>query len=166
MPPRFSFGRGQTWCAKFRRDRPAGRALNRETEAIAALKQAEVDRSSFCLENDPIASALLAFLCTVESFPGTASDLVPKLVEIDPEPSVPNPLSARKLGKRIVAIWRHLQSKLTTASKEPTRNGFTVFHFAAAKSAEFKRTISENSCWKHSHETLSQTAIQTRPACE
>jgi hypothetical protein len=118
-----------------------GRALNRETEAVAALKHAEADKSAFCLENDPIASALLAYLRTVETFTGTANDLTPHLVEIDPELSAIKPLSPRKIGKRLSAIWPHLQSTLATASKETDRKGFTVFRFKSAEYAEFQKLI-------------------------
>jgi hypothetical protein len=119
-----------------------GRALGREAEAIAALKHAEADKSAFCLENDPIATALLAYLRTVELFTGTANDLAPHLVEIDPELSAIKPLSPRKLGKRLSAIWPHLQSTLATASKETDRKGFTVFRFKSAEYAEFQKLIS------------------------
>jgi hypothetical protein len=122
-----------------------GRALNREAEAVAALKHAEADKSAFCLENDPIASALLAYLRTTESFTGTANDLTPKLVEIDPELSAVKPLSARKLGKRLAAIWPHLKSTLATASKESDRKGFTVFRFVSAEYAEFQKLIPQKS---------------------
>ena len=118
-----------------------GRALNRKTEVIAALKHAEADKSAFCLENDHIATVLLTYLRTVESFTGTANDLAPKLVEIDAELSAIKPLSARKLGKRLTAIWPHLQSTLATASREPDRKGFTVFRFKSAEYAEFQKPI-------------------------
>jgi hypothetical protein len=118
-----------------------GRALNRETEAVAALKHAEADKSAFCLENDPIASALLAHLRAVETFTGTANELAPHLVEIDPELSAIKPLSPRKIGKRLSAIWPHLQSTLATASKETDRKGFTVFRFKSAEYAEFQKLI-------------------------
>ena len=118
-----------------------GRALNREAEAVAALKHAEADKSAFCLENDPIATAMLAYLRTVESFTGTANQLAPKLVEIDPELSAVKPLSARKLGKRLAAIWPHLQSTLATASKDLDRQGFTQFRFKSAEYAEFQKLI-------------------------
>jgi 5S rRNA maturation endonuclease (ribonuclease M5) len=119
-----------------------GRALNREAQMIEAMKTAEADKFAFCLENDAIASALLAYLRTVESFTGTANELAPKLVEIDPELSAVKPLSARKLGKRLATIWPHLQKTLATASKELDRKGFTVFRFKSAEYAEFQKLIS------------------------
>jgi hypothetical protein len=39
-----------------------GRALNREAATVAALQSAEMDKSAFCLENDTVAAALLAYL--------------------------------------------------------------------------------------------------------
>lgn len=47
-----------------------GRALGREAEAIAALQHAEADKSAFCLENDSIGAALLAYLRAAKSLPG------------------------------------------------------------------------------------------------
>src|ERR1035437_9085016 len=60
-----------------------GRALSREAEAVAALKHAEADKSAFCLENDNIGAALLAYLRTVKSFSGTAGELAPHLIATD-----------------------------------------------------------------------------------
>jgi hypothetical protein len=77
----------------------------------------------------------------VESFAGTANNLAPHLVEIDPELSAIKPLSPRKVGKRLFAIWPHLQSTLATASKETDRKGFTVFRFKSAEYAEFQKLI-------------------------
>jgi hypothetical protein len=103
---------------------------------IAAMKNAEADKSAFCLENDPIATALLAYLRTVETFTGTANELAPHLVEIDPELSAIKPLSTRKLGKRLSALWPHLKKQLATAKTEKDRNHFT-FYTLKARSAEF-----------------------------
>ena len=110
-----------------------GRALNREAEAVAALKHAEADKSAFCLENDNIGAALLAYLRTVESFNGTAGELAPHLIATDPE--LEGRLSAKRLGKRLAAIWPHLQASLSRCSREPDRNG--VCHFEFCQSAGF-----------------------------
>jgi hypothetical protein len=120
-----------------------GRALNREAEAVAALKHAEADKSAFCLENDNIGAALLAYLRTVESFSGTAGDLAPKLVEIDSELSAVKPLSPKKLGKRLAAIWPHLQASLSRCHRETDRNGVWRFEFCqSAGFAGFQTAIS------------------------
>jgi hypothetical protein len=36
-------------------------------------------------------------------------------------------LSAKRLGKRLSALWPHLQSTLALAWKEPDRNGVLLF---------------------------------------
>jgi hypothetical protein len=120
-----------------------GRALGREAEAVAALKHAEADKSAFCLENDNIGAALLAYLRTVESFTGTANELAPHLVEIDPELSAIKPLSAKKLGKRLAAIWPHLQASLSRCRRETDRAGVWRFEFCqSAGFAGFQSAIS------------------------
>ena len=104
-----------------------GRAIGRESQAVAALRAAEQDKSAFCLENDTIAAALLTFLHREGSFTGTAADLVPHLVEIDSD--LEDKLSAKRLGKRLTALWPHLQ-KATSARKELDRaTKVTVFSF-------------------------------------
>jgi hypothetical protein len=113
-----------------------GRALNREAEAVTALKHAEADKSAFCLENDNIGAALLAYLRTAQTFTGTAAELVPKLIEMDGE--LAERLSAKRLAKRLAAIWPHLQSTLAIASKETDRKGFLVFRFKSAEIADFE----------------------------
>ena len=88
---------------------------------MAALKFAEQDNSAFCLENDDIRVALLAFLvASGEEFAGTAAELRPKIISTDPDLAAK--LSVKKLGKRISALWPHLQKVLVTAkgSDKPT----------------------------------------------
>jgi hypothetical protein len=60
-----------------------GRALGREKEAVQALRTAEADKSAFCLENDTIGAALLAYLREARDFTGTAAELAPKLIAAD-----------------------------------------------------------------------------------
>jgi hypothetical protein len=107
-----------------------GRALGREVQAIKALQAAEADKSAFCLENDAIGAALLAFLGNGGNFTGTASELAPKLQEIDTE--LQDRLSPKRLGKRLAALWPHLQKRLRGARREPDRKGVTVFTFKSA----------------------------------
>jgi hypothetical protein len=116
-----------------------GRALGREAECVAALQQAEVDKSAFCLENDPIAAALLAHLRAAGAFTGTAAELVPKLCEVDPTLNEARPLSPRRLGKRLAALWSHLEKALESATKQTDRNGIMVFAFKSAGFAGFER---------------------------
>jgi hypothetical protein len=106
-----------------------GRALGREAEAIAALRTAEADKSAFCLENDTIGTALLGYLREARTFTGTAAELVPKLCAVDGE--LTDRLSAKRLAKRLGALWPHLQSTLATARKEPDRRDVQVFTFKA-----------------------------------
>jgi hypothetical protein len=120
-----------------------GRATGREAETIGALKSAELDKSLFCLENEPIALALLACLANGETFTGTASELRPKLIEIDSD--LADKLSAKRLGKRLSMLWPHLEKILTTANKdEKDRKGFTIYILKAkpAECAECQSAIS------------------------
>jgi len=103
-----------------------GRALSREAETIAALQSAEMDKANFCLENDTIAAALLAFLRVAGSFTGTAVELVPHLIEMDGD--LKEKLSAKKLGKRLAALWPHLE-KVIRATRETDRRSVTHFSF-------------------------------------
>jgi len=112
-----------------------GRALNREVETVAALQSAELDKSAFCLENDQVAAALPAHLRDAETFHGTAAELVPHLCAVDPE--LKERLSARRLGKRLAALWPHLESALVSATRETDRKNFVIYSLSAAEPAEF-----------------------------
>lgn len=136
-----------------------GRALGREAECVAALQQAEADKSAFCLENDPVAAALLAYLRGSGAFTGTAAELVPLLSEVDPTLNEARPLSSRRLGKRLVALWPHLNRALATATKQTDRKGFTVFAFKSAEFAEFERPISLKPLRKGMYEEFSQNSF-------
>jgi len=111
-----------------------GRALGRESETMAALKIAEQDKSTFCLENDPVGVALIAFLDRSGRFTGTAAELCTKLIEVDADLAE---LSAKKLSKRLVSLWPHLQMALGTAKRRIDRKGFMIFEFKATSVAEF-----------------------------
>lgn len=115
-----------------------GRALGREAQAVAALRAAEADKSTFCLENDAIAAALLAYMRDALSFTGTASELALKLIEVDPE--LKERLSGRRLGKRLFALWPHLQAAFAVAKRQTDRKGFTIFEFKVqfAEYAEYE----------------------------
>ena len=121
-----------------------GRALGRETEAVAALKTAESDKSAFCLENDTKGTALLAYLREARKFTGTAAELAPKLIETDKD--LDGHCSAKSLGKRLSALWPHLQKALTVCHKETNRNGVAVFTFKTdgAGFAGFQTDFSQN----------------------
>jgi len=121
-----------------------GLALGREAEAIEALKTAEADKSAFCLENDTIGAALVAYLHQAGSFTGTAAELAPKLIEVDAD--LKDRLSAKRLGKRLSALWPHLQKTLPGCQKETDRNGVFVFTFKSnnAGFAGFQTAFSQN----------------------
>src|SRR5207302_5926690 len=119
-----------------------GRALEREADAVAALQAAEADKSAFCLENDAVAAALLAYLREARNFTGTAGDLVPKLCEVDGELKDRLGTNGKRLGKRLAALWPHLQKALKKTSREADRKGFTVFRFESAEIAEFQTLFS------------------------
>lgn len=110
-----------------------GRALGREQETISALRTAESDKSAFCLENDPIGAALLTVLRQRGSFTGKAADLMPLLVEADGELS--DWVTAVKVGKRLNALWPHLQRMLKRAEKEKDRSNTVLFKFEMPESA-------------------------------
>ena len=118
-----------------------GRALSREAETIAALQSAEADKANFCLENDTIAAALLAYLRSAGTFTGTAAELAPRLVETDGD--LRDKLSAKRVGKRLAALWPHLAKALAVARKEADRTGLLHFTFRArADCADFQTVFS------------------------
>ncbi|MEI7731682.1 MAG: hypothetical protein WCO56_19075 [Verrucomicrobiota bacterium] len=121
-----------------------GRALGRESEALAALRAAEEDKSAFCLENDSIGAALISFINNAKHFTGTANELAQKLQAIDSELCQGN-LTAKRLGKRMVTLWPHIAKAFAIALKEVNRSGITIFTFETAPDAGcagFKTVIS------------------------
>lgn len=117
-----------------------GRAIGRETESVHALKSAEQDKSIFCLENDSIGAALLAYLNQAQTFTGTSAELRGKLIEADAE--LAEKLSVKRLGKRLSALWPHLE-KVLHAKQEKDRNHFTIYTLKtkSADYAEFQTPI-------------------------
>jgi hypothetical protein len=109
-----------------------GRALGCEAETIAALRTAEEDKSTFCLENDFVAPALLAYLRQAGGFNGTAKDLLPHLVETDPD--LDDKLSARGLGKRLTSLWPHLEKQFKCTKR--TSHNMLVFSFVPKDGGE------------------------------
>ncbi len=123
-----------------------GRAIGRESETVHALKSAEDDKSLFCLENDSVANALLACLASGETFTGTASVLREKLIRTDTDIAAlaeSGKLSVKRLGKRLSALWPHLEKVLATAKQEGDRKGFTIYTLKtkSADYAEFQTPI-------------------------
>lgn len=137
-----------------------GRALGREAETIAALQAAEMDKAAFCLENDQIGAALMAYLKEAKSFTGTAAELVPKLCEVDGE--LTDKLSPKRLSKRLAALWPHLEKALDVVQKQTDRKGFIVFTLALAEIAEIETAFSEKSLAKGNIGTFRKTPFESR----
>src|ERR1035437_70413 len=112
-----------------------GRALNREAEMIAAMKNAEADKSLCCLENDSIGAALLACLATGDTFTGTAGELREKIIVTDGD--LADKLSVKRLGKRLAALWPHLKKQLATAKHETGRGRIITYTLKCRPSGEF-----------------------------
>src|SRR5262249_10173332 len=112
-----------------------GRALGREAEVVTALKTAELDKSAFCLENDSIGAALLTYLAEAKTFTGTAADLLPHLLQTDKD--LEGRLSTKRLGKRLLGLWPHLQKALTVAKRETNRLSVAVFTLKSDPNAGF-----------------------------
>ena len=106
-----------------------GRALGREAEAVVALQTAEADKSSFCLENDSVAPAVLGYVRHVGEFDGSAAVLLPLLRQHDPE--LPENLSPRGLGKRLSNLIPHLARVFAVAKCHEGRCS-KVFEFKSA----------------------------------
>jgi len=120
-----------------------GLALGRGAEAIQGLQTAEADKSAFCLENDAIGAALLAYLNGAQSFNGTATELASRLIDTDKE--LDGKLSAKRLGKRLAMLWPHLNKTLPVCRKEQDRTRLWHFTFRlSAELAEFKTDFSQN----------------------
>jgi hypothetical protein len=116
-----------------------GRAIGRPAEFIQALKSAELDKSLFCLENDSIATALLACLANVGTFTGTAGELRQKLIETDTELAAladNGKFSAKRLGKRLSMLWPHLEKVLATAKQETGRGRIITYTLKIRPSGE------------------------------
>lgn len=111
-----------------------GRAMGQETEAVAALRSAEQDKSLFNLENDSIAATILEMLRNGIPFAGTASELLERLKLTDP--SLEGKLSVKRLSNRISKLWPHMEAALQAEREvghggamrytlRPPRNGDT-----------------------------------------
>jgi hypothetical protein len=103
--------------------------LGIEEEAIRALRAAEHDKATFCLENDDVAPAVRAFVEDVKRFQGSARDLLDRMKEQRLE--LPENLSTKGLGRRICGLIPHLAQVFTIAKAIRVRNG-CQFVFEAA----------------------------------
>lgn len=111
-----------------------GRTIGKETEAIAALKAAECDKSQFCLESDSVGAALLAMVGSMGEFRGGAASLLQALRDggyIDPE----SKLTAKGLGKRLDGLWPHIDSTFG-AIRERDRSGTWQYRLGTKEQAQ------------------------------
>ena len=98
-----------------------GRALDREAEAVEALSAAEADKAIFCLENDTVGAALLAFIANQGDFEGTARQLLEGFKErgqIEDD----SRLSPKGVGRKIEGLWPHIE-KVFEADRNLLRTG-------------------------------------------
>jgi hypothetical protein len=120
-----------------------GRAIGREAEFIAALKNAETDKSLFCLENDTLGEALIIFMRDQDEWEGTATELLEALKDAEPDGDMAatkangKPIwSAKRLGRRLGMLWPHLQ-KMFKAKQETGRGRITTYTFKNRQNGEF-----------------------------
>lgn len=111
-----------------------GRALGAEQEAVVAVRAAEADKSRFCLENDPIGAALMTMLQNTTHWAGTAAALLERLQEIDQDLGAVRddgkPIwGAKRVGKRLAAIWPHVVVAFPGSTGEKDRNGVQEYRF-------------------------------------
>ena len=106
-----------------------GRAMGRESEAVASLRRSENQKALFCLENDAIGSAVRSFINQEKTFEGTAAELLGRLVNVDPEFSK-TPLSTKSLSKRLGQLWPHLETVLKV-SKTTAHGGSLNYRMEA-----------------------------------
>jgi len=110
-----------------------GRTLGQEEQIISALKAAEADKSTFCLENDPIATAVMGLVNEHVENVGigaeiseTASEFVSHLQEYDYKSF--EHLTPRKFSTTMKKLWPHLEHVLK-ATKETKHGGFLNYTF-------------------------------------
>jgi hypothetical protein len=103
-----------------------GRAMGREAQVIAALQSAEGDKHLFCLENDDLGRLLLESI-PGEKFTGTAAELLDRLGRHDSR--LADFWTPRKVGKRLDAIWPHIEAQFV-ARKEKSHGNLTTYYLA------------------------------------
>ena len=138
-----------------------GRAIGRESEAVAALRAAEADKSLFNLENDSIGAVILETMRRGEAFAGTAGELLEKLKASDY--TLDGTLSAKRLSKRMQKLWPHLEAILT-AKQEPGHGGIIRFTLRPPRNGcfgGFETAFQEKSLRGENIESLSKTPIES-----
>lgn len=82
-----------------------GRALGCEPQTLGALRNAETDKSLFCLQNDTLGAALLAHVIDDTTFEGDAGELRTALAAND---ATIAEWSNKGFGRRLSALWPHV----------------------------------------------------------
>jgi hypothetical protein len=141
-----------------------GRAIGREAQFIAALKNAETDKSLFCIENDSLGPALITFMQDRnEEWQGTAAELLDELKAIDTDIAATQkdgrPIwSAKRIGKRLRALWSHIE-KIFRAKQETGRGRIVTYTFKNTQNGEFgefQSTFSQKSPCTPARETFTK----------
>ena len=105
-----------------------GRAIGRESQAIAALQAAEQDKSLFNLENDELGAALLVHMQgRMLPLTGPAGELLTTLATADAVFSDPRKWTGKKVSRRIEKLWPHLVAVLGATRERDTHT--KAFHY-------------------------------------
>lgn len=155
-----------------------GRAMNREKQAIAALRAAEADKSRFNLENDDLGNMLMELLSRGDAFEGSAEDLLTALMSIDPNLDQKY-WTPKRVGKRMAKLWPHISAMYTSRHYRTGRERSydispklsNVFEQSSNDSDEsrpesmtcvtFEEVISENSYERDLYRTYAKTPPET-----
>lgn len=111
-----------------------GRGLQREAQAITALTTAESDKSTFCLENDPVGAAVISLMRSQKEWSGTSSALLDALKDFDPDLGASFKGQAvwtpKRIGKRLSALWPHIHKSFPGSTYGKDRKGIAIFTLA------------------------------------
>jgi 5S rRNA maturation endonuclease (ribonuclease M5) len=102
------------------------RALDIESQGVAALSAAERDKSMFCLQNDTLGAALLAHVTGAVVVEGDAGAVRTILAQHD---NTIGDWSNKSVGRRLMALWPHIESVFK--AKKIERQGYKVFTISA-----------------------------------
>lgn len=107
-----------------------GRAIGRESQAIAALQAAEQDKSLFNIENDELGAALLAHM-QGRALPliEPAGDLLRTLATADAAFSDPRKWTGKKVSRRVEKLWPHLVAVLGATRERDSHSKAYLYSF-------------------------------------
>jgi hypothetical protein len=103
-----------------------GLALGEEKEVVAALREAEQDKSCFTIENHPIGKSLVELL-RMEGFKGTAADML-KCFSRN-EICTDDYLNSKKLGSYLNNNWGDIEIAYKAKRHYDTHNKKWIFDF-------------------------------------